>query len=95
MIQVQEYVTALAKNYYATNKLVNALKFSKLSVKLDTAKTEYNLLLADIYIQAREDDSAAVVLKSVLEMDSTDINVYYKLARLYENSRPLEAIKDL
>jgi tetratricopeptide (TPR) repeat protein len=83
----------LAKNYYAINKLGNALKFSKLSVKLDSAKTEYNLLLADIYIQARENDSAAVVLEKILLIDSTDINIYYKLARVYENNRPLEAIK--
>jgi len=84
---------ALAKNYLAINKLGNALKYSKLSVELDSVKTEYNILLADIYIQARENDSAAVVLEKLLTIDSTDINIYYKLARVYENSRPLEAIK--
>lgn len=84
---------ALAKNYYAINKLGYALKYSKMSVDLDSTKTEYNLLLADIYIQARENDSAAVVLQKILAADSSDINVYYKLARLYENTRPLEAIK--
>ncbi len=84
---------ALAKSYMSVNKLGNALKYSKLSVKLDSAKTEYNLLLADVYIQARENDSAAVVLEKILTMDSTDVNTYYKLARVYENNRPLEAIK--
>jgi len=84
---------ALAKNYFAINKLGNALKYSKLSVQLDSTKTEYYLLLADVFIQAREDDSAAVVLEKILATDSTDVNTYYKLARLYENTRPLEAIK--
>jgi len=84
---------ALAKNYFAVNKLGNALKYSKLSVKLDSTKTEYYLLLADVFIQASENDSAAVVLEKILATDSTDINTYYKLARLYENTRPLEAIK--
>ena len=84
---------ALAKNYFAVNKLGNALKYSKLSVKLDSTNTEYQLLLADVFIQARENDSAAVVLEKILEADSTDINTYYKLARIYENTRPLEAIK--
>ena len=83
----------LAKSYYAINKLGNALKFSKLTVQLDSTKTEYNLLLADIYIEARENDSAAVVLQKILKTDSTDVNTYYKLARVYENNRPLEAIK--
>ncbi|OGU64742.1 MAG: hypothetical protein A2W30_09505 [Ignavibacteria bacterium RBG_16_36_9] len=84
---------ALAKNYFAVNKLGNALKYSKLSVTLDSTKIEYQLQLADIFIQARENDSAAVVLEQILAADSTDINTYYKLARLYENTRPLEAIK--
>ncbi|HSW55653.1 MAG TPA: tetratricopeptide repeat protein [Ignavibacteriaceae bacterium] len=84
---------ALAKNYFAINKLGNALKYSKLSVQLDSTKTEYQLLLADVFIQARENDSAAVVLEKILAADSTDVNTYYKLARIYENTRPLEAIK--
>jgi tetratricopeptide (TPR) repeat protein len=84
---------SLAKSYFAINKLGNALKYSKLSVQLDSTNTDYNLLLADIYTQAREIDSAAVILEKILANDSTDVNTYYKLARLYENNRPLEAIK--
>jgi pentatricopeptide repeat protein len=84
---------SLAKNYLAINKLGIALKYSKLSVELDSTNTEYQLLLADIYIQARENDSAAVALEGILAADSTDVNTYYKLARIYENTRPLEAIK--
>ena len=84
---------ALANNYFAINKLGNALKYSKMSVRLDSTKAEYQLLLADVFIQARENDSAAVVLEKILATDSTDVNTYYKLARIYENTRPLEAIK--
>jgi len=84
---------SLAKNYFAVNKLGNALKYSKMSVRLDSTKAEYQLLLADVFIQARENDSAAVVLEKILATDSTDVNTYYKLARIYENTRPLEAIK--
>lgn len=84
---------ALAKNYFIVNKLRDALKYSKLSVQLDSTNTEYSLLLANVYIQARENDSAAVILEKIIASDSTDVNVYYKLARLYENTRPLEAIK--
>jgi len=84
---------ALAKNYLTINKLADALKYSKLSVELDSSEIEYSLLLADIFIEARETDSAAVILENILVVDSLNVNVYYKLARLYENSRPLEAIK--
>lgn len=84
---------SLAKNYYTVNKLGSALKFAKMSVQLDTTNSEYKLLLADIFIEAREIDSAAVVLEKILATDSTDVGTYYKLAGIYENSRPLEAIK--
>ena len=84
---------ALAKNYFAVNKLGNALKYSKLSVKLDSTNSEYYLLLADVYIEARENDSAAVVLQKIIAVDPNDVGTYYKLARTYENTRPLEAIK--
>ena len=93
MIPVQAFATSLAKNYFAVNKLGNALKYSKLAVKLDSSNTEYQLLLADVFIQARENDSAAVVLEKILSVDSNDVNTYYKLARIYEDTRPLEAIK--
>jgi tetratricopeptide (TPR) repeat protein len=84
---------ALAKNYFAINKLIDALKYSKLSVQLDSSQVDYSLLLADIYIGGREVDSAAVVLEKILSTDSLNVSVYYKLARLYENTKPLEAIK--
>ena len=84
---------SLAKNNLAINKLGIALKYSRLSVELDSSNTEYKLLLADIFIEARENDSAAVVLEKILAEDSTDVNTYYKLARIYENTKPLEAIK--
>jgi tetratricopeptide (TPR) repeat protein len=84
---------ALAKNYYLINKLADALKFSRLSVKMDSTETEYKQLLADIFTQARQVDSAAIVLEKILAKDSSDVKTYYKLARLYEDSRPLEAIK--
>jgi len=83
----------LAKNYYLINKLADALKYSRLSVKMDSTETEYQQLLADIFTQARQVDSAAAVLEKILEVDSSDVKTYYKLARLYEDSRPLEAIK--
>jgi tetratricopeptide (TPR) repeat protein len=84
---------ALAKTSFEVNKLADALKYSKLSVKLDSSETDYGLLLADIYIQANQVDSAAAVLEKILTTDSLNVGVHYKLARLYENTRPLEAIK--
>ena len=74
---------ALAKSYLANNKLSNALQSIRLAVENDPEETEYYNLMADIFIIARENDSAAVVLEKLIELDSTDVNTYYKLARVY------------
>jgi tetratricopeptide (TPR) repeat protein len=84
---------SLAKVYFATNKLSNALHNSHLSVKYDSTELEYYNLMADIFIVARENDSAAVVLEKMIEMDPDDVHTYYKLARVYENTKPMEAIR--
>ncbi len=84
---------ALAKSYLAINKLSNARKFASLSVKLDSTEIDYLDLLASVFMQARENDSAAVVLEKIIEIDPSNISTYYKLARIYEDSKPLEAIE--
>jgi len=84
---------SLAKVYLITNKLSNALNNARLAVKYEPNELEYYNLMADIFIVARENDSAAVVLEKMIEMDPGDVHTYYKLARVYENSKPLEAIR--
>ncbi len=102
---ISEYLTALeydtsggiyyslAKSYFAINKLSNALQYSRLSVQEEPNQLEYYNLMSDIFIVAHENDSAAVVLEKMISMDSTEVNYYYKLARVYENSKPSEAIR--
>ncbi len=84
---------ALAKNYLNINKLSNARKYASLSVGLDSTEIDYLDLLANVFIQARENDSAAVVLEKIIAIDPSDLNTYYKLGRIYEDSKPLKAIE--
>ncbi len=83
----------LAKNYYALNKLSLALQNSKKSVELDSQKVDYYELMADIYTSANQPDSSALVLNKIIGIDSTNIEAYYQLARIYEKNRPSDAIK--
>jgi tetratricopeptide (TPR) repeat protein len=83
---------ALAKNYLYLNKLPLALQHGKKSVEMDSSGVDYYDLLADIFSATRQYDSAAVVLEKLIDLDSTRFNSYYKLARIYENSKPLKAI---
>jgi len=84
---------ALAKNYNMINKIPLAIQHSKEAIKLSPDKVEYYDLLSDIFSTARQYDSAAVALEKVIELDPSQINPYYKLARIYESSKPLQAIE--
>ncbi|MDO8549668.1 MAG: tetratricopeptide repeat protein [Ignavibacteria bacterium] len=84
---------ALAKNYNTINKIPLAIQHSKEAIKLSPDKVEYYDLISDIFYTARQYDSAAVALEKVIELDPSQINAYYKLARIYESSKPLQAIE--
>jgi tetratricopeptide (TPR) repeat protein len=84
---------SLSKVYLANNKLANSLRHARFAVQYDSSESDYYRLMADIYIVARENDSAAVVLEKLIEMEPGEVNNYYQLARVYENSKPLEAIR--
>lgn len=83
----------LAKNYFFINKLPLALQNAKKSVELDSANIEYLNLLQEIYTAAKQNASAIETLEKIINIDSSQINAYYKLARLHENQRPLKAIE--
>ena len=84
---------ALGKNYYGLNKLSLAIQNSRKAVELNPNQKEYFVLLSNVYSTARQFDSAAATLENALRLDSTDVELYYKLARLYEPSKPLKAIE--
>jgi len=84
---------ALAKNYYIMDKIPLALNYAKRSIELNTSKIEYYALLGDIFNSAKQNDSAAVIYEKIIDMDSSNYSAYYKLARIYENTKPLKAIE--
>ena len=84
---------ALAKNYFYLNKLSLALENARIAVKLDSAQDDYYDLLSDIYTSGNQLDSAEIVLNKLIQLDSTNINGYYELARLYEPSKPMKAVE--
>lgn len=83
----------IAKNYFFLNKLSPALQNSKKAVELAPDNIEYLSLLQEIYTNARQQDSAIIVLEKIISIDSTQVNALYSLARLYETKRPAQAIE--
>ncbi len=84
---------ALGKNYFYLDKTPQALQYTKKAVQLNPERMEYKSQLADIFSSASQFDSAAVVLEDMIALDSTSLTSYYRLARIYENSKPLSAIR--
>lgn len=83
----------IAKNYFYLHKYPNALHNCETAVSLEPGQLDYRDLLADIFTAAGVFDSAAVVLEGTINRDSNRVQSYYKLARIYEGSKPLAAIK--
>lgn len=75
------------------NKLNVALEAARKAVELDPSQSDYFDLLSDIYNLGRQKDSAIIVLEKATELFPTNQNFYYKLARLYQDDRPLKAIE--
>jgi tetratricopeptide (TPR) repeat protein len=84
---------ALAKNYFMIEKIPQALNYAKKSIDLNKSKIEYYELLADVFNSARQNDSAAEIYEKIINMDSSNYSAYYKLARIYEITKPLKAIE--
>lgn len=83
----------IAKCNVYLNKLSPALVYSQKSVALDSSKVEYYDLLSDIYTYGNQNNSAILVLEKAIKMDSMNIDLNYKLARLYEEDKPVQAVK--
>lgn len=84
---------ALAKNYFILEKIPEALKYAKRSIDLNNSKIEYFELLGDVFNSARQNDSASATYEKIIGMDSTNYSAYYKLAQIYETTKPLKAIE--
>ncbi|MGQ9798918.1 MAG: tetratricopeptide repeat protein [Ignavibacterium sp.] len=76
-----------------SNKLKIALEAARKAVELDSSQSDYFDLLSDIYNLGRQKDSSIIVLEKATKLFPTNQNFYYKLARLYQDDRPLKAIE--
>lgn len=84
---------AIAKDYFFLNKLSFALQNITKAVGIEPENVEYLMLQEEIFSAAKQNDEAVVVLEKIISLDSTNINAYYKLARLYEPNKPKQAIE--
>jgi len=84
---------ALAKCYSALNKSALALEAVREAVRLAPEKLDYRRLLADICAASYDFDGAAAQYQEILARDSSSIDVWYNLARVYQARKPLKALE--
>lgn len=84
---------ALSKSYTALRKFDLAAQAAREAVNLEPNKKEYYTNLAEIYISSGAFDSATKIFESLIQIDSSDFNAWYSLARLHQFTSPSKAIQ--
>lgn len=84
---------AISKDYSILGKHALAAQMGLRAVTLDPSSRTYRENLAEIYVNAFEIDKAIGQYEAVVAMDSTYVEGWYNLARLYQMRKPLKAIE--
>ena len=84
---------ALSKNYSLLNKHSLAIEAGREAVTIAPENLVYRRNLAEAYVAAFEIDSAAAQYVEIVQRDSSNIELWYNLARLYQGRRPLKALE--
>jgi tetratricopeptide (TPR) repeat protein len=84
---------ALAKCYSALNKPALAIDAAREAVRMAPRKIEYRKLLADISATAYDLDGAAAQYEQIIAQDSSNVEAWYNLARVYQVRKPLKALE--
>ena len=84
---------ALSRNYARLGKHALAIGAAKEAVRLDPDNLDYRSTLAEAYTAAYQTDSAAEQYEEVVRRDSTNLDAWYNLARLYQARKPLRALE--
>jgi tetratricopeptide (TPR) repeat protein len=84
---------AISKDYSALGKHALAAQHGAEAVRLDSLNILYHQNLATVYLNAYQPDLAVKEFERIVQLDSTNVEGLYNLARLYQTSRPLKALE--
>jgi len=84
---------ALAKNYSALGKHALAIEAGREAVRLQPGNLDYRRLLAEVCINGYEIDAATEQYEEIVRRDSSNLESWYNLARLYQTRKPLKALE--
>ncbi|HTY36289.1 MAG TPA: tetratricopeptide repeat protein [Bacteroidota bacterium] len=84
---------AISKDYSLLGKHALAAQHAKEAVRMDSTKILYRQNLANIYMTAFQPDLAMPEYERIVKLDSNNTEAWFNLARLYQTSRPMQAIE--
>jgi len=84
---------ALSRNYSALGKHSLAIENGREAVFLAPDNLDYRRNLAEVYFGAYQVDSATVQYEEIVRRDSSSLEAWYSLARIYEPRKPLKALE--
>lgn len=90
-----EYQFTKAVEYAQKNKTEESMKAYERILEIDKGSTDICVALADIYKQKEQYDIAEKCLKTAIERNPTDIEIYRKLIEMYEEIGDTEGITAL
>jgi tetratricopeptide (TPR) repeat protein len=84
---------ALAKNYTALGKHALAIEAAREAVRLEPDNLNYRRMLADCCVAGYELETAIQQYEEIVKRDSSELEVWFNLARLYQGRKPLKALE--
>ena len=84
---------AISKDYTRLRKFAQATEAGSKAISLSPNEKQYRENLAEVYINAGEIENAITVYNEVINIDSSNITAWYRLARLHQFKEPLKALE--
>ncbi|MGD0338622.1 MAG: tetratricopeptide repeat protein [Bacteroidota bacterium] len=78
---------AISKDYSLLGKHTLAIRHAREALRLDPENTDYRQNLADIYLAARDLESALKEYEAIVQRDSTSIRVLYTIGRIHQQQQ--------
>lgn len=83
----------LGKCYAALNKPALAIEAAREAVRLAPENLDYRRMLAGVSASAFDLDGAAAQYEEIIGRDSSSLDAWYNLARVYQPRKPLKALE--
>jgi tetratricopeptide (TPR) repeat protein len=84
---------SISKCYSQLSKHSLAIENAREAVRLSPEQLTYRRNLADVLAAAFEFDAAAAQFEELIKRDSSQVEVWYNLARIYQSRKPLRALE--